>query len=354
MPLTATYHAVMLTKKGGPEALRTVELPIQAPGPGQLRVRVRAAGVGATDLIMLGGSYPFAPKIPFVPGYEVAGVVDAIGAGVTGFELGQRVAALTVYGSFAEVLIREAEHFLPIPSDVSDRDAAAVILNYVTAWQMIHRVAKVQSGQIVLVTGAAGGVGTAALQLLRLAGVKTYGAASPGKHEVLRSLGAIPIDYRKGRLDHLIHALEPGGVDCVLDAVGGSNIGHCIGALRQGGIVVGFGFIGAPGILSKIAMFSNLFIGARLRGRRGDFYGISALYKKNPKPLREDLLRSLRSSQKKRSTRSSPAPSLFLKPGKPLSFWRPVQLKAKSYSPIVNARSARIPTYSPGRIASTR
>jgi NADPH:quinone reductase len=197
----------MLTKKGGPEVLQVVELPVEAPGPGQLRVRVRAAGVGSTDLIMLTGSYLYAPKIPFVPGYEVAGVVDAIGAGVTGFEVGERVAALTVYGSFAELLIREAEHFLPIPEGVSDRDAAAVILNYVTAWQMIHRVAKVQPGRTALATGAAGGVGTAALQLLRLAGVKTYGAASAPKHELLRSLGAVPIDYRAGSIDRLMRAM---------------------------------------------------------------------------------------------------------------------------------------------------
>ncbi len=283
------YRAVMLTKKGGPEVLQVVELPIENPGPGQLRVCVQAAGVGATDVIMLGGSYPFAPKIPFVAGYEAAGVVDAVGAGVAGFEPGQRVAALTVYGSFAEVLMREAADFVPIPEGVSDSDAAAVILNYVTAWQMIHRVAKVQRGQTALVTGAAGGAGTAALQLLALAGVKAYGAASVKKHALLRSLGAIPIDYHDGRLDELVRGLEPDGVDCAFDAVGGANIGQCIGALRRGGMVVGFGFLGASGILQKIAMFFNLFIGARLRGRRGDFYGISALYRKDPKPLHEDL-----------------------------------------------------------------
>ncbi len=285
----AKYRAVMLTRKGGPEVLQVVDLPLEEPGPGHLRVRVLAAGVGATDVIMLAGNYPFAPKIPFVPGYEVAGTVDAIGEGVIGFELGQRVAALTVYGSFAEFVVREAEHFLPVPNEVSDRDAAAVILNFGTAWQMIHRVAKVRAGQTALVTGAAGGVGTAALQLLRLAGLKTYGAASEKKHEIVRSLGAIPIDYRSGRLDQLVHALEPSGVDYVFDAVGGANIGPCIGALRKGGLVVGFGFLGAPGILPKIAMFLNLFVGTRLRGRRGDFYGISALYRKDPKQLREDL-----------------------------------------------------------------
>jgi NADPH2:quinone reductase len=284
-----TYRAVMLTKKGGPEALQVVDLPLIPPGPGQLRVRVQAAGVGATDLIMLKGNYPFAPKIPLVLGYEVAGVVDAIGAGVTGFDVGQHVAALTVYGAFAEYLIREAEHFLPVPSGVSSRDAAAVILNFVTAWQMIHRVAKVQSGQTALVTGASGGLGTAALQLLRLAGVKAYGAASLKKHSIVRSLGAIPIDYKQGPINQLVRIFEPDGVDYVFDAVGGPNTGRCIRALRQGGMVVGFGFMGAPGVRPKISMFFNLFIGARLRGRRGDFYGISALYKKNPKPLREDL-----------------------------------------------------------------
>ena len=287
--MAGTYHAVMLTKKGGPEVLEVVDLPVEAPGPGQLRVRVRAAGVGSTDLIMMAGRYLYAPKIPFVPGYEVAGVVDAIGAGVTGFQVGEWVAALTVYGGFAELLVREVEHFLPIPERVSDRDAAAVILNYVTAWQMIHRVAKVQPGRTALVTGAAGGVGTAALQLLRLAGVKTYGAASAPKHELLRSLGATSIDYRAGSIDRLTRGMEPAGVDYAFDAVGGANTSRCIGALRRGGILVGFGFMGASTKLSELAMFANIFVGARLRRRVGTFYGITMLYRKDPRPLREDL-----------------------------------------------------------------
>ncbi len=234
--MAATFRAVMVMKKGGPEALQIVELPVAPPGPGQLRVRVRAAGVGATDLLMLSGKYRYAPKIPLVPGYEIAGVVDAIGAGVAGFMVGDRVAALTVYGGFAELLVREAGDFLPIPDDVSDRDAAAVILNFVTAWQMIHRVAKVKPGQTALVTGAAGGVGTAALQpFSRLMGVKAYGAASTPKHgdaSVPRS--ATPIDYRAGPLDRLTRALEPQGVDYVFDAIGGANIGPCTRRLSGG------------------------------------------------------------------------------------------------------------------------
>ncbi len=279
----------MVTRAGGPEALTCAELPVEEPRAGQLRVRVRAAGVGATDLMVLAGKYRFAPKIPVVAGYEVAGTVDAIGPGVSGFTLGQRVAALTVYGGFADLMVRGAEHFLPIPDGVTDVQAAGAILNYATAWQMVHRVAKVRAAQTALVTGAAGGVGTAALQILRLAGVRTYGAASAKKHETVRKLGAIPIDYQAGRLDRLVRQLEPGGVDCTFDAVGGANIGPCIGATKRGGIVVGYGFMGAKGTFATIRMFANLLVGARLRGRRGTFYGITMLYRKDPRPFREDL-----------------------------------------------------------------
>jgi NADPH:quinone reductase len=154
---------------------------------------------------------------------------------------------------------------------------------------MIHRVANVRAGETALVTGAAGGVGTAALQLLRLAGVRTYGEASASEHATVRSLGATPIDYRAGLIDRLTRALVPSGVDYVFDAIGGANIGPCIGALRRGGTLVAFGFIGAPGKLSQLALFVNIFLGARLRGCVGKFYGMTMLYRKDPKPLREDL-----------------------------------------------------------------
>jgi NADPH:quinone reductase len=284
------YRAVMLTRKGTtPDVLEVVDIPVAEPGAGQMRVRVRAAGVGGTDLTMLGGGYLFAPKIPFVPGYEIAGVVDAVGPGVEGFRSGDRVAALTVHGGFGERIVRDAAHFLPIPEGVSDCDAAAVILNYVTAYQAIHRVGRVKAGQTALVTGAAGGVGTAALQLLRLAGVKTYGAASVGKHDTIRKLGAIPLDYRRGRIDQLVRALEPSGVDLVLDGIGGPMIGQCLGALRPRGRLVAYGFMATKGLLATLAMLIHLLVGSRLRGRRGSFYGITALYRRDPSSFREDL-----------------------------------------------------------------
>jgi len=241
---------------------------------------------------MLEGSYPFAPRIPFVPGYEVAGVVDAVGDGVAGFSRGQRVAALTVWGGYAEYVVREAGHFLPIPDAVSDAEAAAVVLNHVTAWQMIHRTARVADSageRTALVTGAAGGVGTAALQILRLAGVRTLGAASAAKHATVRALGATPIDYRAGRLDRLVRAVVPDGLDFAFDGVGGANVGPCIGALRWGGTLVGYGFAGTRGRLSTLLTVGNVLLATRLRGRRGAFYGITLLYRRDPRPFREDL-----------------------------------------------------------------
>jgi NADPH2:quinone reductase len=159
----------------------------------------------------------------------------------------------------------------------------------VSAWQMIHRVAKVQPGTTALVTGAAGGVGTALLQLLSLAGAKTYGAASTPKHALVEKLGAIPIDYKEGPIDRLVRSREPHGVDTAFDAIGGKSISQCLGAVRRGGLVVGYGFMAADSKISQARMFFDTFITSRLRGRRGTFYGISLLYGKNPQPFLEDL-----------------------------------------------------------------
>ena len=284
-----TYRAYVITRPGGPEVLEARDLPVTEPGRGELRVRVRACGVGATDLTMLAGKYRFAPKLPVVGGYEIAGEVEAVGEGVSGFHVGQRVAALTVHGGFAERLIRQARHFVSIPDGVSDVEAAGLILNYVSAWQMIHRVAKVKRGETALVTGAAGGVGTALLQLLKLEGVKAYGAASKQKHELVEKLGGIPLDYRDAPVDRLVRARESCGVDVAFDALGGASIGTSLHAVRRGGTVVGYGFIAANSRLSQARMFFDVFVGSRLRGRRGAFYGISLLYRKDPQPFLEDL-----------------------------------------------------------------
>jgi NADPH2:quinone reductase len=289
-PVNATYRAVMLKGKGGLDEVRTAQLPLVEPGRGQLRIRVRAAGAGFTDVTMRTGFYPYRPPFPFVLGYEVVGEVDAIGEGVTGFALGQRVAALTVHGAWAEQLVREAEDFVPVPDGVDDADAVALILNYVTAYQMIHRVACVREGDAVLVTGANGGVGTALLELLALVGAKTLGAAAPKHFDYVRSLGAEPIPSRARPLDVEVRERRPAGVDVVFDGLGGRGTRECIRAARPGGFVVGYGFMQARSTrLGALRGFAALFLGARLARRRATFYGITALYRRDKTSFKEDL-----------------------------------------------------------------
>lgn len=284
-----TYRAQVLARHGGPDQLQVLNLPLAEPGPGELRVRVLAAGLGATDLMMLAGRYAYAPPLPFVPGYEVVGRIDAIGPGVQGFVAGQRVAALVVHGGFGEYLVRDAWHFVPVPDGVPDETAAATVLNHVSAWQMAHRVARVTPGRVALVTGAAGGVGSALLQVLRLAGLRCYGAASVSKHETIRRIGAQAIDSRAGPVDEQLLALEPQGADYVFDAIGLGNLGPCVRALRRGGLLVGFGFMGSQGRWDLLRYFPALLLGPLLRGRRGRFYGITRDYRRQPGPVLEDM-----------------------------------------------------------------
>jgi NADPH2:quinone reductase len=288
------YRAIMLQGKGGFDRLEEVSLPLSEPGPGELRVKVTATGAGSTDIIMRTSKYLFAPPFPYVPGYELVGIVDAIGSGVTGFAVGQRVAALTVHGAFAEYLVRSAEDFVPVPDGPDDAAAVALILNYVTAYQMIHRSAKMVAGQTALVTGANGGVGTALCELLRLHGVRVIAACAPRHFDVVRALGAEPIPSREGPVDVAVRRVMPEGVHAAFDIVGGAGTRECIRALRRGGIVVGYGFMGAmrdgkPSTWLTVRSFAALYVGSRLVGRRGTFYGITALYRRDKRPLKEDL-----------------------------------------------------------------
>ncbi len=291
-----TYRAVMLTKKGGPEVLEIVEQELREPMEGELRVRVLACGVGATDVTMRRGYYPYAPKIPFVQGYDVVGEVDAIGPGVTGFAPGDKVCALTVHGGYAEVLYREAADFVKVPPGLDDAEVVALILNYATAYQMIHRVAKQSAGQTALVTGANGGVGQALIELLRIVGCTVYGAASKRSHELVRSLGAIAIDGpREAPIDDSVHAVLPAGVDVAYDALGGKYTAQCLRATKKGGLVIGYGFSGAvgkdgqPSLLASGRGFFDLYVRSLFVGRRTAFYGITALYRKDKRPFHEDL-----------------------------------------------------------------
>jgi NADPH:quinone reductase-like Zn-dependent oxidoreductase len=282
-------QAVMLTKKGGPEVLETVELPLPEPGPGEVRVKVRATGVGATDITMRRGSYAFAPRIPFVPGYESVGIVDALGTGVTRLKVGDRVCALLVHGGYATHVVRGAEHWVKVPDGLDDVQAVALILNYVTAYQMIHRVARLQPQQTALVNAANGGVGQALLDLLRAHGVPAIGAAAKARHGIVTSYGATPIEGRSAPLDVGVHAVRAEGVDAAFDGVGGAHTEQCVASTRRGGITVWYGFGGVQGFPAVARSALSLFVGSRLRGRRGSFYGITMLYRRNPQPFFEDL-----------------------------------------------------------------
>lgn len=287
----ASYRAIMLTAKGDPSVLSEVELPMIEPGPGEVRISVRATGAGGTDVIMRRGFYPYAPKIPFVPGYEVVGNIEALGSGDTGgLRVGQRVAALIVHGGYAEKLVRPASDFVPVPEGVDDATATALILNYVTAWQAIHRAAKVKAGDAVLVTGANGGVGSAMLELLRLAGAQVFGAASTRYDDLIRSLGATPIESRAEPVDVGVRRFAPDGVDVAIDNLGGKFVAQAIRATRRGGSVIGIGFSATGGNLGGfLRTIATLFLLAPLTGRRPQFFGITQLYRKNPEPFHHDL-----------------------------------------------------------------
>jgi NADPH:quinone reductase len=299
-PDNPTYKAVRLNGKGGLDQLEEVELPLEPPGSGELRIRVRASGAGFTDITKRKGSYPFGPPYPFIEGYEVVGDVDAIGAGVTGFLPGQRVCALTVYGAWAEYFTRSAEDFVAVPPGLDDGEVVALILNYVTAYQMIHRVARMQPGQTALVTGANGGVGTALLELLAVRGVRAIGSAAARHFDYVRSLGATPIESRTRPLDEAVHDVLPAGVDVAFDGLSGPGTLECVRATRRGGTVVGYGFMAAGGRVGTLRGFVTLLVGARLRRRRGVFYGITALYRKDKRPFKEDLPKLLELLRSKR------------------------------------------------------
>ncbi len=271
------YKSVIITRKGGPEVLKVVEQELREPQSGEVRIKILATGVGRTDIVMRYHYYVFAPKIPFTPGYQIVGTVDAVGEGVTRFATGERVAALTVYGGYAEYIFLGEEHLVSVPASVDPAEAATLILNYVTAYQMLHRTAQVKAGDRVLITGASGGVGTALLELGKLAGLKMYGTASRGKHDVLTSLGV-----------SLLRAAEPQGLDSVFDGLGsGSAIQEGFAVLRPGGIFVEYGYSGLRAFLLSLAQMQ---VRSWLSdGKSGAFYGITSLYRKDKRLFFDDI-----------------------------------------------------------------
>jgi NADPH2:quinone reductase len=187
---------IIVTRYGGPDALQVVEEACPEPKHGEVRVRVQAAGVSLPDIMARQGIHPETPRVPFTPGWDLVGVVDRLGDGTSGIEPGQIVAAMPIHGAYAEFVCLPQRELVPVPPGLDAAEAVSLILNYVTAYQMLHRSAKVRPGQRVLIHGAAGGVGSALLQLGRLAALEMYGTCSSRGEQAVSELGAIPIDYK--------------------------------------------------------------------------------------------------------------------------------------------------------------
>jgi NADPH:quinone reductase len=239
------HTRIIVTHYGGPDALRVVEEECPEPKDGEVRVRVLAAGVSLPDLMAREGVHPETPLVPFTPGWDLVGVVNRLGDGVSGIEPGQIVAAMPISGAYAEFVCLPQRELVPVPSGLDAAEAVSLVLNYITAYQMLHRSAKVRPGQRALIHGAAGGVGTALLQLGRLAGLEMYGTCSSPGASAVSALGGIPIDYQHQDFVTEIHRLTSEGVDVVFDSIGGTHIWRSRKALRPGGRVVAYGLTGS-------------------------------------------------------------------------------------------------------------
>lgn len=252
MTTTATRHSLMnhrvvVSAHGAPHVLKVVEEAMPEPAAGEVRVRVLAAGVSAYDLMFRqSGLLPGTPRPPFTLGEDIVGVVDKPGEDVSVFGPGQMVAGATfclgLGGGYAEYVCLPAKELVTVPAGVDPAQAVCLVVNYLTAHMAMHRSAAVQRGERILVHGAAGGVGSALLELGKLAGLEMYGTASGYKHELVSALGATPIDYRKEDFVRRIRSLTADGVDVVFDPVGGARqLWRSYRVLRQGGRLVWFG-----------------------------------------------------------------------------------------------------------------
>src|ERR687888_298512 len=194
------YKHIVIRRFGGPENLLLAEDELPEPRANEVRVKVLAAGVSFADILMREGVHPESwnlGRTPFTPGWDVVGVVDKLGDKVSTWQTGQMVAALPIVGGYSEYICLPSNELVPVPPGVDHAEAVSLVLNYTTAYQMLHRCAEIISGETILIHGAAGGVGTALLQLGRLANLKKmYGTAPYEKHDIVSSLGGIPIDYK--------------------------------------------------------------------------------------------------------------------------------------------------------------
>ncbi|HKA66198.1 MAG TPA: medium chain dehydrogenase/reductase family protein [Methyloceanibacter sp.] len=289
---------VQVRRYGGPDELELVDTPLPTVGRGEVRVRVLASGIEYTDVVIRRHLYAqtMLRRPPFVMGYDVVGEIDQLGDGVSSFQVGDRVADMTVVGSNAAYRTLLADHLARVPTGVDAAEAAAVILSWTTAYQLLHRAAHVQRGDRVLVQGAAGAVGQALLVLGRMAGLEIWGTARGDHGPLVRGLGATPIDYQREDFTHIL----PGGFDVVFDGVGEDGYRRSFAALKPGGLLCAYGYtagVQAQSRLLTILMWiARVYVGRRLLswlpgGKRIRVYSINAMRARHPTWFREDLER---------------------------------------------------------------
>jgi NADPH:quinone reductase-like Zn-dependent oxidoreductase len=298
------WQHVRISRFGGPEVLELAEeQTLPDPGPGEVRIKVLAAGTGFTDTFIRHGRYPdFKGPLPFTPGYELVGVVEQTGPGVTAPREGQVVADLCVIGGYTQYAIRPVRFLVPVPDGVDPAKAVCIPLAYLTAFQMLTRYRRLPPGATILVIGASGTVGTALLDLARHFSLEAIGTCSAANLPVVKSLGAIAMDYRAGDFVAAVHRLTAGhkrgaGVDAAFDAIGGAHFKRSFACLAPGGLLVGYGSqtmaVGREGLVPAALGLARIKLWGALPGlfggRRAVFYSITARRLTHPVEFKADM-----------------------------------------------------------------
>jgi NADPH2:quinone reductase len=289
-------RGVFVSRFGEPDGLEVRDLPMPQPGHGEVRIKVLASGIEFTDTVIRRHLYAQTMFLrpPFVAGYDVVGEIDQLGDGVTGFKLGDRVADMTVVGSNAAYRLLKARDLARVPQGVDPAAAAAVILSWTTAYQLLHRTAEVKSGQRALVQGAAGAVGQALVVLGQIAGLELWGTARGLHGSLVRELGATPIDYQREDFTKVV----PGGFDVIFDGVGEDDFRRSFVALKPGGVLCAFGYTARvqkrASLASTLAGLVRTYLWRRVLnalpgGKRPRMYSINLMRAQHPDWFRADL-----------------------------------------------------------------
>ncbi len=285
-------RVVQVERFGDADGLRVVDAPMPRARPGEVRVHVLASSLNYTEVLIRRHLYPQTMRLrpPFVMGYDVVGEIDQIGDGVRGFQIGDRVADMTVVGSNADYRTLRAADATRVAVGVDAAEAATLILSWTTAYQLLHRAARVQRGQCVLVHGAAGAVGQALLVLGKLAGLELWGAARGEQVALVRELGATPIDYQREDFARVL----PGGFDVIVDGIGEDGYRRSYAALKRGGLLCAIGFSASVQaqrrMLSIVLEIARLYLWRLLPGgKRARFYSVNWMRARHPAWFKEDL-----------------------------------------------------------------